>query len=366
MRKNGVGVYQDIIHQLTGTPAGPSVLLPSCGHEAWARAVRSCLSVALSAVGDGVSVITNGDFSNGTTGWVNVGGTISVANGQATFTSTTTGGVQSYQIIPATAVGDVIRVRFDVISFSGSGWKLGPAKSSDWDQGGTTPTITAAGPVDFTITSAGGSDRIWALKSPASGTLVIDNLQCTVAPAPAIIDTASPRPADIRPVPIHPVVSDYKAPGGARIVLPTDEVRYANGLANCGTIATTPLLQNGFVRRFNGQANTNDVLVLASGQYAIYGSTRAVGLSIVSYRASGDAATTVVVTDEDTSTTLATINLAAGGGTEQLIELVTPTVLATAGVAGARKFRVAVTAGTLRICAGVLLQQAYTTYNRSW
>lgn len=67
----------------------------------------------------GSELVTNGDFSNGVTGWAESAvGALSVSSGQATVVNITSGAKYAYQSI-STVVGRLYLVTFDVISTAG-------------------------------------------------------------------------------------------------------------------------------------------------------------------------------------------------------------------------------------------------------
>ena len=120
----------------------------------------------------GSELLTNGDFSNGTTGWTEreSGGTFTVSGGQATMTYSS--GATSWQTTATVVVGKTYTISFDIVSTNLAGIQ------AYYDNGSGAVAISVAGTGAFkatkTFVATSTSLTIWP-RLPSSGNMVLDN-----------------------------------------------------------------------------------------------------------------------------------------------------------------------------------------------
>ena len=119
----------------------------------------------------GTELLTNGDFSNGTTGWTEreTGGSLTVSSNQATMTYSS--GATSWKITGTVVVGKTYKISFDIVSCTTT------SIQAYYDNGSGSDAISVAGTAGkhgatfvATSTSVDIYPRIFA-----SGNMVVDN-----------------------------------------------------------------------------------------------------------------------------------------------------------------------------------------------
>ena len=143
---------------------------------------RGNQSFLLDGANTGLSdeLITNGDFSDGTTGWSNTGlSEFSVSNGQATITGVDTGDHIYLNDVTGNADGKRYRMTLDIASFTGTSFGMNHnGANANFDGSGVNGsnarglTTTGIHTFDFTWTTGYAADpRIFVV----NGTLVINS-----------------------------------------------------------------------------------------------------------------------------------------------------------------------------------------------
>ena len=143
---------------------------------------RGNQSFLLDGASTGLSdeLITNGDFSDGTTGWSNTGlSEFSVSNGQATITGVDTGDHIYLNDVTGNADGKRYRMTLDIASFTGTSFGMNHnGANANFDGSGVNGsnarglTTTGIHTFDFTWTTGYAADpRIFVV----NGTLVINS-----------------------------------------------------------------------------------------------------------------------------------------------------------------------------------------------
>jgi hypothetical protein len=368
VRSGGVGIYGDTIHMAGGNPAGPTSLLPANGHEAWARAVRSVLHVAVDVTPPVVTTRAL-DWSTGLDGAAKHQiSDLTVSGGYLVVTKNSATSNQWGARMPFIAggrAGDTVRVQGEVINpfgggvqvglqgGSGGGWAGGP-QGAPVSPGGTfdlTMPLNRDAVSDLTVLLFSGND------SAALGSEVRwRNIVITVTNAAgAVARNATPgRQTAVDFLPPSRVVTDFKTPGDAWVILPKDEYNIVAGGANRGALAAHPQGAASFARVFAPSVTgaSEDLLVLTAGQVAAMGAYGAVGFGAVVYAVTGETATVEVYVG---NTLVKTVNWSSAVTRETLSWFWSPTERAVADFTPApREVRLSVTAGTLRIAALVL------------
>lgn len=140
----------------------------------------------------GSELVTNGDFSNGTTGWASSGSTLSIVNNKLRINATSLGG-------SATQTINTVAGRFYVIAVSG----VDNVSSSAWDIGWggafspASAITTASNGSHAFIVSASGATTTLALRTRFSASAIVDVGLVTVKELPgfhATQATAANRP----------------------------------------------------------------------------------------------------------------------------------------------------------------------------
>lgn len=372
LRYPTANIYRDAIHMFQAQPAG-RVGTPSGGYEVWARAIRSCIPVDTQTIGGG-EVTTTYDFNDGTVqGFAVQNGTsVVTADGGAVriaklgAASAQWGGRAPY--LPSLRTGDTVRVRGSVtlegdwtsraisIGLQGGGASWGST---------TTPVVNASGTFDVTLTASrdiltqgfvlffGNWDA-----APDGQSFKLDNITIT-ANSSGVAIIAEPIPGrefESQRLPDNRLVTDYKTPGDAFVILPKDETHLLRNDAYKGTLAVHPSGGAAFARRFSSSVTSGqDMLVLTTGQRAAIGAMGVVGLSIVYMSVANDPSVTFEVYASNTLQKTMTIG-AQTITRETYFPIYTPTQLAKNNTdPSATTIDIRVTSGTLRICALVAL-----------
>lgn len=358
----GSGIYSDAIHMRGAEPAGPSVAQPSCGHEVYARAVRSVIPFTSQFIGTPVSNFTFDDGPQGFTSYS--AASVAAADGKLKVAKTTGNTSQwgGWVTIPAVKNGDVLRVQgtwsFED-GYSGNNISIGTqGGGSGW---GSSVRSSAPGTFDVTVTVSrdilsGGRLLFFGNNdaAPLNASFSIDNIIITLNPATVAADMLPGRTEAVTPIPSARIVTDLKTPDDAIIILPKDETYLASDHAARGSLGAHPRGAGSFARRFfAGTGATEDLLTLTTGQKAIIPAASAVGFSIIRYAGSADATVTLEV--RRNATLLKTINLGAGYNREGYDAILTPTQYGQLAPIENGDIELSVTAGTLKICALVVL-----------
>jgi hypothetical protein len=119
----------------------------------------------------GTELLTNGDFSNGTTGWTarESGGTFTVSSGQATLAYSS--GATSWQTTATVVVGKTYTISFEIVSCTTT------SVQAYYDLGSGAVAISVAGTAGkhgATFVATSTSVTIWP-RIFASGNMVLDN-----------------------------------------------------------------------------------------------------------------------------------------------------------------------------------------------
>ncbi|MEY9466301.1 hypothetical protein ABH973_006714 [Bradyrhizobium ottawaense] len=346
----------DSIHMANGAPAGRTAA-PSCGHEVWARAVRSVITIDGQP---GAPVSTSYDFSSGLQGWTNYAGansSVSAASGALAITKAGAGTVQWGGWITSLSqiyVGDTVRVRGTVTGAAAAGFQIG-LQSGGW--AGGPVSVNSDGAFDVTLTCTVNSTSLLMYggnNAAAQGTvLTVDDIQVDITHnTGTAVDLTSSRPSEARVLPPIRVVTDYKTPADAFVILPTDELYTVQNNANKGALGAHPWGASSFARSWNsGIGSTSDLLTLATGKSAILSGHCVVGLSLIRYQDQTDVACTFDVYRNDTF--VKTINIGTVPfGNEWYTTIWTPTEYGqSAPTDVGESIRLQVTSGTLKIAA---------------
>ena len=127
----------------------------------------------------GSELVTNGDFSSGTTGWSEreTGGTFTVSGGQATLAYST--GAASWQnTVSGLTAGKTYTLSFDLVSASSSGVQFYYNLGSGSDLG--VSMTAAAGTYTATFTAINSTVNVFP-RVYSSGNMVIDNVSVRLA-----------------------------------------------------------------------------------------------------------------------------------------------------------------------------------------
>ena len=127
----------------------------------------------------GSELVTNGDFSSGTTGWSEreTGGTFTVSGGQATLAYST--GAASWQnTVSGLTAGKTYTLSFDLVSASSSGVQFYYNLGSGSDLG--VSMTAAAGTYTATFTAINSTVNVFP-RVYSSGNMVIDNISVRLA-----------------------------------------------------------------------------------------------------------------------------------------------------------------------------------------
>jgi hypothetical protein len=357
-RANGA-VYglNDSIHMSNGLPAGRTAI-PSCGHEVWARAVRSVIPVG----GDpAVPETRTYDFGTGEQGWMPYStANINASSGSLVVTKNTAAVNQwggSITTLPQIYAGDTVRVRGTASGTSANGVTVGLQYSGWASDNKSVPE----GSFDVTITCNTNSTHLLFYGSNNSAALganfTIDNIVIDITHNAASIKNMYPnRSVEILPIPQSRVVSDFKTPGEAFVILPEFEQFLVAGNAARGTLGAHPWGSRSFARRFySGTGSTSDMLTVATGKSCGFAAHAVVGLSMIRYSDPvADTGCTVDVYTNNTKIKTLTFGVTPFAN-EWYSTIFTPSELGATGVGSIKYVTLVVTAGTLKIAALVAL-----------
>jgi hypothetical protein len=368
IRTGGVGIYGDAIHMATGLPVGPAAVLPANGHEAWARAVRSIFSVGVT-VSPETSAAASYDFTTGEQGWQlwAAGGSVQASGGALVATKAVASASQwgfRLQLAnsPAAgplAAGDTVRIQCAIALGAGVSAVQFGLTSGAWS--GNVQTATASGTVDFLVSASGASTDITLLaipdNAPVGSTITIDNVTITVTRQGSVstFNVVPDRRLVSAPLPPVRVVTDMKTPADAFIILPADELALGNNDAAKGTLGASPFGASSFARCFSSAVGASqDLLSVGVGQKLFLGGDAAVAVALVHYREPADGACTFDVKINGAVNKTMTI-AAVPFANEWYLPIYTPSQFNAPGPAAQASIEIAVTSGTLKLAAGVIL-----------
>lgn len=374
LRKNGSGVYSDTIHMSSAAPAGRTAV-PSCGHEVWARAVRSL--IPLDVTTSAPTHIASYDFSSGRGSWTAYGTPVSVDVVNEALACHTDSSFDGVQIdIGHIVTGDTATITFDLALDSGMDIQVGLLNGS-WASTGNGQ-YTTSGSKSVTVTATQTATMTLAfINFNGGGTFIIDNVVISRTQVSGIPRDLIPnRPIETKDLPPHRKVTDYRTPGDAFIILPKDELYLSSMPTNRGILQMHPWKGNSFQRRFIGgtDAAANDMLVVATNKECVIGAHGVVGWSFIRYADAADPAVTVEVYIDDNlrkTLNLSTVPFA----NEWYHAIFTPTELSKSSATddAVHSIKLKVTSGTLKIAALVALTADVTfigpeeiTYVGTW
>lgn len=363
LRAGGVGIYSDSIHMVSGVPAGPDAVLPANGHEAWARAVRSIFSIGVVVVSS-QAITSTYDFSSDLGGWAAWGsgvfGSVALSAGTmvVTKTSATAGQWGAFVALGSTyPVGTVVRIQGRATASGVSGAEIGLVSGSWTSDRGSTGT----GTFDVTVTATSPSTHLLLLSSSAAAasgsTVVYDDLTLTITTVQSTVnsDSAPGRPSDQKPLPASRICSDIKMPGDAFVIPAKSEFLLRIVDAERGVLAAHPWGSASMARRHSSSVGASeDLLVLATGKKAVFAAECCVGAGLIVYHAVADGPVTFQVYVNDVLQKTIT-RAAPPFDNDWWQDLYTPTELAVGAINNQLNVKIAVTAGTLKIVAGVML-----------
>lgn len=352
----GAGIYGDTIHQATGVPAGRNVA-PSCGHEVWARAIRSVVTVdAL----PNAPVSLSYDFSTGLQGFVSYSAAdVSAASGALVVTKNTAsvsqwgGWITS---LPQIYNGDTVRVRGTVVGAAAASLSIG-LQYAGWASNAVA--VNSDGAFDVTLTANHDNttllfygDNNAAANGAAFG---VDNVVIDIAHSVGSLTEKVPgRCKESKPLPPIRMVTDYKTPADAFVILPSDEFFTTSNNANKGALSNHPWGASSFARKWNRDI-TQDILVLAAGKNAVMGAHGVVGWSLLHYRDQNDGACAFDIYRNNAF--VKTVNITNPPfGNEWYATLFTPSELNRSGpTEPGDSIEIRVTSGTLKVVAFIAL-----------
>lgn len=353
----GAGIYGDSIHMAGGVPAGRNAA-PACGHEVWARAIRSIIT-ADALPGDPVSL--SYDFASGSHGFIQYSdATISTASGSLAVTKASSNVNQWGSWItslPQINNGDTVRVRGVASGTAGANLSIG-LQFAGW---ASNSVGVGDGAFDVTLTATHDSTALLFYggnNSAASGTTFsVDNLIIDITHVVGRLSDNTPgRKQESMPLPPIRVVTDYKTPADAFIILPSDEHFVTGNNPYKGAVSPHPWGASSFARRWNETVHANqDLLVLATGKRACLGANGVVGWSLLHYRDQNDGACTFDIYRNDIF--VKTVNISNPPfGNEWYTTLFTPTELNRTGPTEPDdSIDIRVTSGTLKVAALIAL-----------
>lgn len=362
----GSGIYSDTIHMSSAAPAGPATAQPSCGHEVYARAIRSVFTVSSTLIGQ---VEETYPFTADVEGFYAASSATVTFDAGQLLTTKNTGATAQWgaQIaIPGLKTGDTVRIQgtyaFDPSYTAPPNLVLGlQGGGAGW---GSTNAAPPPGAFDVTVTanriiSSGGRVLFFGNNdgAPNGAAFRLDNITVTVNSSyetPAV-DSIPGRAEDARALPPVRVVTDLKTPADAFIILPNAEHYLVTTNAARGALGAHPLGAFSFARRFSSViGSSDDLLTLEVGEKAVFGAVGAVGFSIVRYGSTSDAAVEIEV--RRGGSLIKTMNLGVPAATRELYHaILTPTEVANAVPAASDSIEITVTAGELKVAAFVTL-----------
>jgi hypothetical protein len=362
LRYPTANIYRDSIHMYNSAPAGRTGQ-PGGGYEVYARAIRSVINVDAAAAG---TVVLSYDFNDGTAqGWGSYTSATVANSGSALVTTKNTAATQQWGAaspsFPALAVGDVVTVTGTISGITGQGLGINVGiQVGGWGSNVVGLSADGAFSATFTMTSASASPYLLIYggnNSAANGaSFTVDNISITVNSS--IIGAAFEvcrRGYSAQIVPQSRILSDYKTPGDAFVILPKDEYHYVSS-SNAGTLGAHPLGAGSFARRFSSAVGASqDLLTLVTGNRAAIAALGVVGFALIYYSVNGDPAVTFDVYKNNNFQKTVTIG-AQTISRECYLEVYTPTQLGKAdAVPNNDVIDIRVTSGTLRVAALIAL-----------
>jgi hypothetical protein len=359
----GEGIYDDSIHMKRGDPMGPSAERPSCGHEVYARAVRSI--IPMTSRPDGVSVAA-ATFNDGVQGFIAYSSaSIAAVNGTLRV-SKTTDSIQQWGAwidIPAVKSGDRLLVQgnysfgadysggFIQIGTQGGGLGWGSSVESAFP--GKFSVIVTVGrdiPIGGKLLLFANNDR-----APLNSAFSVDQIDIAINPGVTVVELVPNRVEEEFPVPPARIESDARIPTDAFVILPKDELNFSGSHQNRGTLGSHPAGPNSFARRFSYNTKpSEDLLTLRLGQKAqIVVDGQSVGFSVIRFAAESDAP--VVLEVRRNNSYLKSVQLGSGFNREEYIPLLTPTEHGLLPPGYPEKIEISVVSGLLKVCALVVL-----------
>lgn len=348
-RYGASAIYDDTIHMKGALPAGRNAP-PSCGHEVWARAVRSVITI------DGAPPPPQVMFASQLPGVAAYNGQSATPTRAGEKIRTVATGAAPYGIymtlgIPLLAAGDTVLVECDIpgadiyqVGMQAGGWASNIAFAAP---GHNSLLLTATGPTADLI-FYGGTTGV---------DIVVDNLKLTISRVGSIVaqDVTPGRAQDARPLPPLRIVTDYRTPADAFVIMPKDEIYLAQSRPGMGTLGPHPWGVGSFARKWGNSGANEDLLTLTVGQKAVVSAACAVGYGFIRYADENDASATIEIrcnTGLMKTMTLGTVPF----GNEWFTSIFTPTELNadhTIGPSGDinGSYEIIVTAGTVKIAA---------------
>ena len=355
LRYPDVDIYTDTVHMQTGLPSG-RVGEPSCGHEVWARAIRSTIPV------DSI-LADNYTFDTDSEGW----GTYQEINcktfwhnGVQRAEKTTEDVTLSWGHlveVPAHKEGDIVTVTLTMssegyvgnvvlgLTGGGSGWS---SNTVQINAGTHTETLTAIRDNNLAHLVILPSGSQW----PIGEVIDVDDVTITVTRNGELVNTRINRgqKSGSQLLPESIITKDYTKPAGAFVSLPRNRRRAD------GTLVAHPYGSSSFARRADPDTPaTEDLLEVTVGEKMAIAANGAVGFSMILCEVTGTPEATVEVYSHNNL--IKTITLPAQTATrEKWYEIITPNELGVS-IPEAKNltYDLRVTAGTVRVAALISL-----------
>lgn len=367
IRNNGVGIYSDTIHMASLAPNGPDQT-PSCGHELWARAIRSLFPIQ-TVTSPSTYQNFNYSFDADLEGWYSYSSglreIITNENGRLVCTKTGAAGQWGTRIVVGNvSIGDTVTITGNVVS-SGYTYPVNPViglqgGGAGW--GSNAPLVYD----NFNITLTATRDIVQGIMqilvfgnwdaAPVGTWFSIDNITITISNAGTVIvnDVVPDRQQEVTPLPKPRRVTDMKTPGDMVIQLPHQESRWATSHTNRGTMEAHPAGAESFARRFSSAVASNqDLLVLTTGKEAGISAVGAVSFGLILYSVNGNGPATIEILRN--SSVVKTMTIAAQTLTREVFTFVLSPNELNVGSFGTTPMSILIrcTAGTVRIAAFV-------------
>ena len=354
-----IEIYADPSHMTEGTPNGRTED-PSCGHEVWARAIRSTIPVDQGAID--VGTFTFDADSEGWEDYISANTTTYWSGGKqraekVTDDSTTHWG-HSYDL-PPHKVGDIVEVTFTYSASFVGNMRVGVQLSQgSW---GSNQLEVPAGTHTLKLVSTAENNTgnlvlIAVNLKDAGETMDIDNVSICIKGGAERINKSQELVAQVLPDSL--ITTDMTLPAGASTILPRDEVKQE------GTLSTSPRGANSFARRADKSTpSSEDILTLTVGEAAALGGNGVVSFALVVQSVIGSDECVFGVYQNDTLVKTVTFE-AQTKSKETYLPILTPDELAvTSPSPRSSSIDIRVTAGTLYIAGLVTLtsEQSFLT-----